>query len=363
MHAVTEYAHRVLDGELVVGRPVRWACERHVRDLKQARSRRIVFDPDEADRWFDLFGLFRHFEGKWGKADGGRGAPFVLEPWQKFTTGSIVGWRRRDEGRQWVRRFRQAWVEVARKNGKSLWGGGMGIGGLTIDGEPGAQIWNAATKKDQARIIHRAAIAMRDKCPELREMVGRLRDRLFVLATNSFFAPLGADSNTEDGLNPHFAILDEVHAHPDGGMWDVLESGMAARSQPLILAVTTAGFDRFGFGKQQHDYHRRLLDPKAGVDNDAVFSYIAELDRDGLDADQQDDPYDESVWVKANPNLGVSVSLDYLRTRALKAQQNPREENDFLCKNLNIWVGQAVRWLPMTHWDACVGPWAAEAEA
>lgn len=356
----TEYAQRVLDGEIVTGRPVRWACARHLRDLKECRSRGLAFDADEAARWVEFFGLLRHFEGTWGKADGGRGAPVALELWQKFVTGSIVGWQRRSGG-GWLRRFRQAWVEVARKQGKSLWAAGMGLGFLTIDGEPGAQIWNAATKLKQARVIHGAAMEMRRKCPELRELVGQLKDRLFVTETHSYFAPLGADSETEDGLNPHVALLDEVHAHPDGSMWDVLESGMAARSQPLILAVTTAGFDRHSFGKQQHDYHRRLLDPASGIENDQVFAYIAELDREGLDATNQDDPYDESVWIKANPNLGVSVGLDYLRARALKAQQNPREENDFLCKNLNVWVGQAVRWIPMQHWDACVGPWAVEA--
>jgi phage terminase large subunit-like protein len=235
------------------------------------------------------------------------------------------------------------------------------------DGEPGAQIYSAATKREQARIIHRAAIAVRDKSPWLRQVVKKYRDRLVVEETRSFFAPLGKDSKTEDGLNPHFAILDEIHAHVDSGMWDVLESGMGARRQPLIFAVTTAGYGVNTFGRRQDDYYRDVLDPRSGIANDNAFAYIAELERrsqcgrcrgKGCEACdgrgyRGDDPYDEAAWLKCCPNLGVSVSIDWMRARALKAKQHPPSEPEYLAKNTNLWVDVEDRWITVEQWDAC----------
>lgn len=319
-----------------------WACQRHLDDLEHGHERGLWFDTDEAADALAFFSLLRHFEGPLGA---GAGAPFVAEPWQEFVLGSLFGWKRSDG----TRRYREAWVEVARKNGKSFVAAGVGNKLLVIDGEPGAQIYSVATKREQARIIHRAAIAQRDKSPSLRAVIKKRRDRLYVLSTRSFFGPLGRDSHTEDGLNPHGAILDEVHAYSDGAMWDVLESGMGARSQPLIFATTTAGRGAASFGRTQHLYYRSLVDPDAGVTNDAAFVYIAELD-DG------DDPYDERNWPKANPNIDVSVNRQYLRDRAAKAKQHPRFEVDFLVKNLNFWVQNEKRWISSDAWDACRSP-------
>ena len=332
-HPTTAYAEAVLAGDVVTGQPVRWACERHMADLERGS---LTFDEVAADRAFRFFEQLYHFEGQW------QTARLRLEPWQHFTLGSIFGWRRQDG----TRRFRTAWVEVARKNGKSFLWSGAGLFLLLMDGEPGAQVWTAATKRDQARIIHRGAINIRDKTPSLRGLVKKVRDRLYVTETASFFAPLGADSKTEDGLNPHGVLIDEIHAHRNGEMWDVLISALAARRQPLFAAVTTAGFGRHTFGHQQHEYFRAIADPASGIEADSAFVYIASLDKD-------DDPYEEGVWAKANPNLGVSVSLDYMRQQAEEAKQHPRAENNFLCKNLNVWTEQAVRWLSMDAWDAC----------
>lgn len=352
----TAYAVDVVDGRVVVGKPVLWACQRHLEDLEHGHLRGLWWDPEAAQDFLDFSRLCHHFEGELA------GQPFSPEPWQEFSLGSVFGWKK-DDG---YRRFREAYNRISRKMGKSFKGAIVGNYGLVADGEEGAQIYTAATKREQARIIHRAAIAVRDSSPSLRRVVKKLRDRLVVDETRSFFAPLGKDSDTEDGLNPHMAILDEIHAHKDSGMWDVLESGMGARKQPLIFAVTTAGYGVNTFGRQQDDYYRSVIEPGSGVDNDAAFVFIAELERkatcgacrgkgckacDGRGY-RGDDPYDEAVWPKCCPNLGVSVSIDYMRQRALKAKQHPPSEAEFLAKNTNQWVDTEDRWITTEQWDA-----------
>lgn len=353
----TQYAVDVVDGRVVVGKPVLWACQRHLEDLEHGAARGLWWDAEAAQDFLDFSRLVHHFEGELA------GQPFDPEDWQEFHLGAIFGWKK-DNG---YRRFREAYIRISRKMGKSLEGAIVGCYGLVADGEAGAQIYTAATKRDQARIIHRAAIAVRDKSPSLRRVVKKLRDRLVYEDTRSFFAPLGKDSDTEDGLNPHMAILDEIHAHKDSGMWDVLESGMGARKQPLIFAVTTAGYGVNTFGRQQDDYYRSVIEPGSGVDNDSAFVYIAELERKSVCGAcrgkgcekcegrgyRGDDPYDESVWPKCCPNLGVSVSIDYMRQRALKAKQHPPSEAEFLAKNTNQWVDTEDRWITTEQWDAC----------
>ena len=317
---------------MVTGLPVLWACERHLFDLKH--DDRYYFDLKAANRALKFMSLLRHFEGPLA------GQPWKLEPWQVFIVSSIFGWKRKDG----TRRYREVWIEVARKNGKSFLLAAIGLYLLICDNEGGAQIYTAATKREQARIIHRAAINQRDKCPSIRKKVQTVKDRLII--GNRFFMPLGKDSKTEDGLNPHGVLCDEVHAWPSGEMWDVLESALGARSQPLMCAGTTAGKGVGTFGRLQHEYYRQVLDAQSGVANDNAFIYLAQLDKD-------DDPYDEGTWIKANPNLGVSVYLDYMRNRAQKAQNQPRIEADFFVKNLNIWIQNEARWLSSERWDAC----------
>lgn len=316
---------------------------------------------------FDFFGLLRHFEGEWGSGDG---QPVILEPWEKFILGCIFGWKLADG----TRRFREAWIRLARKQGKSLLAGGVGLCMLVIDGEAGAQIYVAATKRAQARIIHRAAVAMRDKSPSLRGVITVRRDRLIYAPTRSFFEPLGKDKKTEDGLNPHCILVDEVHAHADAGLWNVLESATGARTQALIFGITTAGYGANTFGRQKDDYYRKVVDPNARVANDNAFVYIAELDakidcggcngkgtrEDGEKCEPcdgrgytGDDPHDEAAWPKVMPNLGVSVKIDAFRRASQKALDDPTFEEEYLTKWCNLWLQVGKRWLSVDQWDAC----------
>ncbi|MEL7058641.1 MAG: terminase large subunit [Acidobacteriota bacterium] len=338
----TAYAEAVVSGDQVAGAAVRWACERHLHDLATAHERGWFFDLSKVERVLNFCGLVRHFEGKWGR---GQGQVFEPSPWQVFVVGSIFGWV--DEAG--FRRYRHAFIEVARKNGKSFLLSALGLYLLCADGEPGAQIVNAATKLDQARIIHRAAIKMRAKSPLLRREIDVLKDRLIFEPADSFFIPLGAEPGREDGRNPHAALIDELHAHRTSEMYDVLDSALGARDHPLMLIATTAGSDIGGFGGQKYEEFRSLIDPRSGISDDRAFVFIAELDDD-------DDPIeDPSCWVKANPNLGVSKKHEHMEIMAGKARRSSTDRANFLVKDCNRWTSGGETWLRMDRWDACAG--------
>jgi len=335
-HPVTQYAQRVVDGEITAGELVRLACKRHLSDLKTGKMRGLYFDPDAADHAIGFFRFLKHFEGEWA------GVQFELEPWQQFIVGSLFGWKRPDG----TRRFRTAYDEIARKNGKTTLAAGIGLYLFIADGEPGAQVYSAATARDQARITHKIATHMVKSSPALKKRVRIFRDNLSIEATASKYEPLSADYNTMDGLNVHGSIIDELHAHKSRGVWDVLDTATGARRQPLIFTITTAGTNQQGICYEQRDYAIQVL--RGNVQDDSYFAYIATIDED-------DDWQDESCWAKANPNLGISVKIDDLRRKAERAKQVPGLVNPFLNKHLNVWTQQTNRWLSLDLWDENTG--------
>lgn len=336
MNRTTKYAREVLAGNIVAGRLVKQACKRHMEDMKKAERRGFAFyfDEEEADHAISFFPtLLKHSKGsEWA------GKPLHLEDWQCFIIGCVYGWKKRANG---LRRFRTAYIQVARKNGKSCVLSGVGLFGLIADGEPGAEVYSAATKKDQARIIFDEASRMVKASPSISKVLEVYRGSIAMPATNSKFLPLASDEDTLDGLNISTALIDELHAHKTRGVWDVIDTATGARQQPLLWCITTAGTNRFGICYEQYERCIKMLD---GVtEEDSLFAYIAQIDKD-------DDWRDESCWIKANPNLGVSVNLDDLRTKAKTAMDIPAAQNNFLCKHLNVWVNQTVRWMDMEKW-------------
>jgi phage terminase large subunit-like protein len=335
-HPAELYARQAATGEIVCSRWVRLAAQRHRRDLASGKKHGLYFDHLAAQRALDFFGFLRHSKGEWG------GQAFVLEPWQQFIVWVIFGWKRTDG----LRRFRTTYVEVARKNGKSTLLAGIGLYLFFADGEPGAEVYCAATKKDQARIVFAEAVRMRDKSPALVKRIAKFRDNLNVIATSSKFEPLGSDEDTLDGLNIHAALVDELHAHKTRLLWDVLDTATSARRQPLMFAITTAGFDKQTICGKQHEYAEKVLE--GIVEDDTFFAFIATLDAG-------DDWADEENWPKANPNLNVSVKIDDLRRKAARAKQEPSALNSFLRLHLDVWTEQDTRWMPMEKWNQCVG--------
>jgi phage terminase large subunit-like protein len=328
------YIADVLSGEIPVSKYVLQAVQRHVADLREGSKRGLYFDRDDAAYAIRCFGFFRHSKGKWA------GQPFELAPWQQFIVASIFGWKRIGG----FRRFRRAYIEIARKNGKSSMLAGFAIILLALDGEQGAEVYSAATRREQARIIFNEAGRMVKASPDLRQFIRQYRNNLNVPDTDSKFEPLSSDANSLDGLNVHGGIVDELHAHKTREVWDVLDTATGSREQPLLIAITTAGFNQEGIC---YEVRGHCVDLLAGLfEDDSYFAYIACLE-DG------DEWTDESCWIKANPNLGVSVDLEDLRDGCKRAIRSASARNNFLCKRLDRWTQQFQIWIPVEKWDAC----------
>lgn len=328
------YCEDVLAGRVVACRWVRLACERHRRDLVSGGERGLYFDSRAAKVAVAFFNVLKHSKGEWA------GQTVRLEGWQQFVLWCLFGWRKRDG----TRRFRTAYLEVARKNGKSTFASGIGLYLLTADGEPGAEVYTAATKRDQARITHGEATRMVGKSRELKKYVKMYKDNLHVVSTASKFVPLGRDNDSLDGLNVHGVIADEVHAWPNRDLWDVLETATGARRQPLMVAITTAGSNRQSLCRQLHDYSKRILE--GVVEDDSFWGVVYSLD-------EGDDWWDEGAWVKANPNLGVSKKLEDMRQLAGRAREMPAQLNAFLRLHLDMWTEGETRWMNPDKWRLC----------
>jgi phage terminase large subunit-like protein len=341
---VAEYVKHIKAGRIPACKWLQRAVERYDRDRRDAGGLGFAFDQKAAERVASFFPRFlKHSKGEWA------GQPFRLEPWELFMIWNLFGWKRKSDG---FRRFRTAYIEVARKAGKSTLLAGIGLYLLVADNEPGAEIYTAATMRDQARITHSEATRMVQMSAALRSKVAIFKNNLSVASTASKYVPLGADADTLDGLNVHGAIVDELHAHKTQNMWDVLDTGTAARRQPLQIAITTAGYDRESICWELHDYLEKILD--SVIQDETFFGVIYTLDPD-------DDWKDEKVWIKANPNLGVSVKIDDLRRKATRVAELPSSLNAYLRLHMNLWTQSETRWIPAEAWAACGGVVDAEA--
>ena len=331
---VTGYAEGVVAGDIVAGQLVRLACERHLADIETAGLRSLAWDDDAADHAIRFIEQLRHSKGEWS------GKRFILEPWQVFIVGSVFGWYREDG----TRRFREAYTEVARKNGKTQLLAAIGLYLAFADGEPGAEVYSAATKRDQAKLCWAEADRMVQSTPALARLIQRTPSKanLSRLSTFSKFEPLGRDADTSDGLNPHAAIVDELHAHTNRDMVDVLRTAFGARRQPLLWSITTAGWNQQSIWWEMRSYATNVLTGIVG--DDSLFCYVATLDAG-------DDWRDEAVWPKGNPNLGVSVYVESLREECHRAEQIPAQQNAFRRLRLNEPTEQTERWLDMATWD------------
>lgn len=364
-----EYSEAVIAGDLVTGELVRLACERHLRDLDEGHRRGLRFDVSDGNRIIEFFGFLHHFKGRWARGgctcgegpndEGFEACPtrIRLELWQKFTLASVFGWKTfDDEIGRWVRRFTVSYEQVARKNAKTTKAAGVALYMLGWDDEPGAEIYSAATKKDQARISHHVARMMVRKSPELSQVIGGAWTKtgsLYIEETNASFIPLSSDEEGLDGLNPHCAVIDELHAHKTADVFSALETAVGAREQALLYLITTAGKLFPGsICKAQRDYGEQML--RQEIEDDSFFAYIAELD-------EGDDWQDPANAIKANPNLGVSVTMRYLLSKLKKAQASPVERVAHRMKRLNQWVEDWIgQLIPFPAWHECAGRFSLE---
>lgn len=316
---------------------------RHLRDRSREGTRAFpyVFIPARAERFVRFAAQLKHYKAEWA------GRPIVLRPHQIFRLGSLFAWVHRDTG---LRRFRTAYNEIPRKNGKSLEAAIVALYVTFFDGEMGGEGYCIATKRAQARIVWGdcAQLVIRSG---LRSRITPLASNLHRQATASKLEPLGADKDSTDGLNPNLIIADEVHAMKDRGLLDVMETATGARRQPLHFQITTAGSDPFTPCGDQHDYACKVLD-RVLVD-DTFFAFIAH-------ADEGDDPFAEITWRKANPNYGVSVKAADLRALFTKARHLPAALPALKQKRLNLWVNALAPWLSLEGWRAGQSRWAID---
>lgn len=273
-------------------------------------------------------------EGEWA------GRPFHLSKHQADHVRQIFGWRRKSDG---LRRYRRVRWWEPRKNGKTELAAGIGHMLLMGDGEPGAQIFSCATDKSQAKISFERASKMVSFSPELAQHIEPNQTGLFCPSLMGSWRPLSGIPKGKHGLNPHCIIGDEAHEWRDSRLHTFLVQGMGARRQPLDFIISTAG-ERVGFGWELWNTSVNIRDGIIEDPETYVVIYCA---------DQDDDWTDPAIWAKANPNLGTSLKLSYLEDQCRQAMESPRLENDFKRYHLNLWVEQAVRWLPMDHWRQC----------
>ncbi len=338
-----EYIDSVLNKEIVVCENIYLAVKRHVDDLKKSKSDDeypYYFDNKEAERPIVFIQNLKHTKGQWAS----KNLLIKLEPWQQFIVASVFGWRKKSDN---LRRFRKVYIQVARKNGKTTVLSGIGNYCFFCDSpkETGVEVYYIATKKEQAKLAWEEAERQIRKSRALSPLATTYKQNSKIIKKNDTASKsliLGKDSKSEDGLNPHFIGVDEYHAHPSNELLNVLESGTGARRQPLTFIITTAGFDKNGVCFKEYEYLKSIL--QGTIQNDEYFAMIFE-------PDENDDWSSEEAAYKSNPNLNVSVNLDYIKARVKEATDKPHLQTDVKTKNLNIWTQSASVWISKEVWD------------
>jgi phage terminase large subunit-like protein len=308
------------------------------------------FDPGKAQLAVNFFErLLTHTKGRnFAKK------PFLLPRWQKTIISDLFGTVRRDG----LRQYATAYVEVPKKNGKSELAAGIALLGLFMDDEPGAEIYSAASTRDQAGIVFRVAAQMVRNCPALHErckIVDSTKTIFLKDDPGSFYRAISADAGTQDGINPHFVVFDELHRQKSRDLYSVLKYGTATRVQPLMFEITTAGIEgESPVCWEEHEYARQIIQ---GVFKDPSFYPVIYALGEDEDWTVEGEPASEGKpatgWFKANPALGDFLRLETMRSESEKAQRLPSEQNDFRRLRLDQWVSQETRWIPLREWDAC----------
>lgn len=313
--------------------------QRQITDLQRIGQNGLKWNEDEAQRAVNLCGLLKHWKGEWA------GRPFELEPWQEhLIIAPLFGWYR--AGEDSVRRYNSGLGCIPRKNGKTTTCAPIAVQGIVADREQGAEVYAAATKRDQACIVFDDVKNMLRQSPYLLPQVKIWKHSITCDRLNSSFKPLSSDHNSLHGLNLHRGIVDELHSHKERHLWDVLLTATGARRNPLLFGITTAGFDRSTICWELYQWAEQVLE--GTVEDDSFFAFIT-------CAEPEDDPFDPQTHWKANPNYNISIKSEYLNQEANKAKNSPAYENTFRRLHLNQWTEQDVRWLPMHAWDECVG--------
>ena len=341
-----DYCTDIVSGKIPSNRYVMLACKRHLSDLAKSTdpSYPYRFDESKANHRCLFSERMPHTKGKW------RGDLLKLEPWQVFIEACIWGWVRKKDG---LRRFREAFILVPRKNGKSICGASTGLYGLVADDEKGSEIYSGASTEKQALEVFRPAwqmVQMRQSAFEKRwgvSLSGTPRNPTSIYRMEDLSRFELVIGNPPDGSSPHYAIIDEYHEHKSSNQYDTMSTGMGAREQPLIYVITTAGID---ISSPCHDLDLKAQKVLEGsLEDETLFCIMWGLD-DG------DDWKDFKFWKRANPNYGISIMEDYLERKWKEALNDPSKQNINKCKHLNVWANAGAAWMNMAKWSACGRP-------
>ena len=340
MQIVADYIDGIGSGRISACEHVRNAVARYENDRGH-----WAFNEDLAQHAVEFIQNLEHTTGDYA------GKPFILEGWQAFIVWNLFGFLNADGSR----RFTRAYVEVPRKNGKSTFSSAVMLYGLIADDEPAAQVYSAATKLDQAMMVFGESVRVCQNLPWLHEelTVNNSVNNRRIVYGQSLYKPLEWNPNKQDGLNTHFACIDEYHAHPNDELYNVIRNSMGARRQPLLFTITTAGFNREAPCYKHRQYCANVLN--GAIKDDALFSVIYTLD-------EGDDWTDPAVWAKANPNWGISVYPRQLEQALTEAKEFVHKEVEFKTKLLNVWTDTAQTWISDSLWKLCDGDDELEGE-
>lgn len=341
------YARAIVSGKIPACIQVRQACQRHLDNLAESTKPGNIypykFDKNKSERILDFAQQMKHVKGKWA------GQFFQLEPWQCFFMGVSFGWVRKEDG---FRRFREIYSEIPRKNSKSTMAAIIGLYMFAMDGEQGAEVYSAATSEAQAFEIFRPAWKMTKNAPDFKECFNisqggsdKNPGNIYSMTTGSRFETVIGKPG--DGSSPHAWLLDEFHEAKTEESYDTGKTGMGARSQPLMVVITTAGTNTAYPCYALRKNCEKVLSGE--LVNEELFALIYTID-------PEDNWTDINTWRKANPNYGVSIYADFLESQRKTAIQDPRKQNIIKCKHLNMWSNAGDAWMNMVEWNQCYDP-------
>lgn len=330
-----KYMNNVLNGKVLSGELERLAVKRHLQDIETCYERGMYFDSKAGMRIIQFFKFLKH-----GKGRQFAGKPFELTDWQAFKLYVQYGWKR-NNGK---RRFRQSYLDVGRKNGKTTFAGGESLYNMIADGEIASEVYTVATTYPQASICFKETKLLLNNSPQIKSKLEIWSKAITQESTGSTFMPLHSKSDNLDGLNPSFAIIDEYHAHPNNDMFEIIDSGMGARFQPMLSIITTAGFNKTSPCFRYRDVASKVL--HGILEQDDMFALIYCMDKD-------DDWENPDMWRKSNPNINISFETEYLLDRYKATKNDPSKLVPFKTKNLNLWVDAEDTWLLDDDWMAC----------
>lgn len=329
----TQYAIDVTAGKIVAGPYVRQACKRHIADLGHQKETGLEYREEIANRAVEFFAEVLTVE------QGEEVAPFLLEPFQRFIVGSLFGWYNADG----TRRFKTAYIEIGKGNGKTPLAAGIGHYGLVADGCMSPEIYCAATMMDQAKIAWNDAKVMAQRSPALSDALEVGANAIRYPENNGVFRAVSSEHKGLDGKRVHMALIDEVHEHPTPMVCDKMKKGTKKDLNALIVEITNSGYDLESVCYKHHEYSLGVLDGM--IQDNAWFGYVCALD------EKDDWMNDESCWIKTNPGLGTILPIQYLRKEVNEAKGMPSQRNIAARLNFCVWTQQHEIWIPIEKWE------------